>query len=261
MKYDVISADGHVDLIWLPPDLFTSNASAALKDRMPHVVDGPKGPEWVGARGAKFGLVNGMGSGGREYVPGVIHRSDRMASTGLYDDGRKGIRRLTEPGLRLQDQDRDGVQAEVLYGVLGSSGRLNDPEAAQEMLRIYNDWLHEFCKAAPDRLVGLSNIPNYNMEESVAEAMRNAKRGVRGFDIANRPDMTPLWDEHWEPLWKFGHETGIPLHFHTIGGRSPDTSNLAPHIVRRVFAVHITNFQMHMSNMLMSLIYSGAPER
>src|SRR6516162_5967888 len=112
MKYDVISADGHVDLIWLPPDLFTANASAALKERMPHVVDGPKGPEWVSAKGAKFGLVNGMGSAGREYVPGVIYRSDRMASTGLYDDGKKGIRRLTLPDLRLQDQDRDGVQAE-----------------------------------------------------------------------------------------------------------------------------------------------------
>ena len=42
MKYDVISADGHVDLIWLPPDLFTGNARAEFKDRMPHVVDGPK---------------------------------------------------------------------------------------------------------------------------------------------------------------------------------------------------------------------------
>jgi len=43
MKYDVVSADGHVDLIWLPPDLFTSNASAAMKERMPHVIEGPKG--------------------------------------------------------------------------------------------------------------------------------------------------------------------------------------------------------------------------
>ena len=97
MKYDVISADGHVDLIWLPPDLFTANCPAAMKDRMPHVVEGPKGPEWVSIKGAKFGLANGMGSAGREYVPGIIHRSDRMASTGLYDDGKKGIRRLTEP--------------------------------------------------------------------------------------------------------------------------------------------------------------------
>ena len=34
MKYDVISADGHVDLIWLPPDLFTRNASAIAKRKM-----------------------------------------------------------------------------------------------------------------------------------------------------------------------------------------------------------------------------------
>lgn len=261
MKYDVISADGHVDLIWLPPDLFTRNASAALKDRMPHVIDGPKGPEWVSAKGAKFGLVNGMGSAGREYVPGIIHRSDRMASTGLYEDGKKGIRRLTEVDHRLKDQERDGVQAEVLYGVLGSSGRLNDPEAAIEMLRIYNDWLHDFCAAAPDRLVGLANIPNYDMEESITEAMRCAKRGVRGLDIANRPDMTPLWDPFWEPLWKFGHETGIPLHFHTIGGRSPDVTKFTPEVQRRIFATHITGFQMHMSTMLMGLIFSGAPAR
>ena len=45
-----------------------------------------------------------------------------MASTGLYDDGKSGIRRLTDPELRLKDQDRDGVQAEVLYGILGATG-------------------------------------------------------------------------------------------------------------------------------------------
>src|ERR1700759_2796661 len=167
MRYDVISADCHIDLIWLPPDLFTGNSPAKLRDRMPYVIEGRSGKRWVAKNGANFGLMNGMGSAGREYVPGQIHRSDRMASTGLYDDGKKGIRRLSDPDLRLKDQDRDGVQAEILYGVLGSSGRLNDPEAALEMLRIYNDWLHDFCKDAPDRLVGLANIPNYNMEDSV----------------------------------------------------------------------------------------------
>ena len=39
MRYDMISADCHIDLIWLSPDLFTSNASAALKDRMPYVTE------------------------------------------------------------------------------------------------------------------------------------------------------------------------------------------------------------------------------
>ena len=63
-------------------------------------------------------------------MPGQIHRSDRMAETGLFDDGRKGIRRLTDPDLRIRDQDRDGVQAEVLYGILGASSRIGlVPEA------------------------------------------------------------------------------------------------------------------------------------
>jgi predicted TIM-barrel fold metal-dependent hydrolase len=215
----------------------------------------------VSAKGAKFGLMNGMGSAGREYVPGVIHRSDRMASTGLIDDGKKGVRRLTEVDLRLKDQERDGVQAEVLYGILGASGRLNDPEAATVVLRIYNDWLHDFCRRAPDRLVGLANIPNHDMDVAITEASRNAKLGVRGFDVANKPDMTPLWDPFWEPLWKLAHETGIPVHFHTIGGRSPDTSKMPPFVQRRAAATHITSFQMHMGYMLMSLIFSGAPER
>ncbi len=148
MKYDVISADCHVDLIWLPPDLFTANASAAVKDRMPYVADGPRGREWVTKNGASFGLDAGMGSAGRQYVPGAIHRSDRMASTGLYEDAQKSVRRLTDPDLRLKDQDRDGVQAEVLYGILGATNRLNDDEAAGEMLRIYNDWLAAFLRQA-----------------------------------------------------------------------------------------------------------------
>ncbi len=113
MKYDVISADCHIDLIWLPPDLFTANAPAALKDRMPFVTDGERGKEWVTKKGASFGLMNGMGSAGRLYEPGKIHRSDRMASEGIYDDGKKGIRRMTDPALRIKDQDRDGIQAEV----------------------------------------------------------------------------------------------------------------------------------------------------
>ena len=104
MKYDVISADCHIDLIWLPPDLFTASASAALKERMPYVTDGPRGKEWVTKSGASFGLMNGMGSAGRLYEPGKIHRSDRMASEGIYEDGKRGIRRMTDPELRINDR-------------------------------------------------------------------------------------------------------------------------------------------------------------
>ena len=277
MHYDRISADCHLDLCWLPPDLFTSRASAAMRDRMPYVTEGPKGPMWVTKKGGNFGLANGMGSAGREYVPGQIHRSDRMASTGLYEDGKRGIRRLSDPELRLKDQDRDGVQAEVLYGILGSSTRMNDPEAAVEMIRIYNDFLADFCETHPDRFAGLACIPSVPIDAAVNEVQRVVKRGgVRGLDVANTLDMPPLYEPYWEPLWDAVDESGLPLHFHTVGGRMPDGIRKTlwgsawgekvdapmPHRVARAgFAVHISGFQIYMSTILMSLVYGGVLER
>ena len=262
MKYSVISADCHIDLIWLPPELFTENASAQLKDRMPYVTDGEEGPVWVSRKGAYFGLVNGMGSAGREYVPGIIHRSDRMASTGLYEDGKKGIRRLSEPDLRLRDQDRDGVQAEVLYGILGASMRLDDPEASVEMIRIYNEWLSEFCKTHPDRYAGLACLPSANLDAAVDEVKRVAKRGgLSGLEVPLWPEMPFLWEPMWEPLWDAAAEAGLPLHFHTVGSRKPEWESYPEIVQRRAFAVHITGFQIEMSRVLTSMIFNGVLEK
>ena len=80
---------------------------------------------------------------------------------------KKGIRRLTDPELRVKDQDRDGIQAEVLYGILGAAQRLQDPEAEIEMIRIYNDWLAEFCAGQPERFAGLAAIPSHSIEVAV----------------------------------------------------------------------------------------------
>jgi uncharacterized protein len=280
MRYEMISADCHLDLCWLPTDLFVTRASAAMRDRMPHVIDGAKGKTWVTKKGANLGLVNGMGSAGREYVPGRIHRADRMAATGLYEDGKKGIRRLSDPDLRLKDQDRDGVQAEVLYGILGATGRMNDPEATVEVMRIYNEWLADFCGTHTERYAGLASIPNNPIDAAIAEVERVAKRGaVRGLDIANSTDLKPLWDPYWNPLWEVIDACGLPLHFHTIGTRLPDDlqrlvfmgADLArapadatpedKRLARMAFATHITGFQINMGNVLMSVIFGGVLER
>jgi predicted TIM-barrel fold metal-dependent hydrolase len=277
----MISADCHVDLCWLPPTLFTDRASAAMRDRMPYVTDGPSGPIWVTKKGANLGRVNGMGSAGREYVPGRIHRADRMAATGLYEDGKKGIRRLSDPDLRVKDQDLDGVRGEVLYGVLGATGRLNDPEASVEVVRVYNEWLAEFSEAKPGRFAGLAAIPNHPIDAAIAEVERVAKRGVvKGVDIANSAELTPLWDPYWDPLWKAINDTGLPLHFHTVGGyvpgairkvqmlgsdptraSLPDAPNVDMKVARRAFATSITQFQINMSNILTAMIFSGVLER
>src|SRR5438045_5293619 len=141
-----------------------------------------------------------------------------MASTVLYDPEQQKIRRLTNPDLRLEDQERDGIQAEVLYGILGATSRLNGDEAAGEMLRIYNDWLADFCSKQPERYAGLANIPNHDRDAAVGEIERVARRGtVRGLESTRKYGMTRLWDPWWNPVWDVGAWSRQPAHRLTLG--------------------------------------------
>ena len=126
MDYRRISADCHLDLPWMPPELFVSEASAALRERMPYVVDGPQGPYWTTKTGKNFGFVNGVGPTGFKYVAGENGQADKMAATALYSDGEKGIRRVSDPHLRIRDMDKSAMNAlkagmqstfEVIYWV------------------------------------------------------------------------------------------------------------------------------------------------
>ncbi len=89
MKYHVISADGHIDLIWLLPDLFIADAAAVMRDRMAYVRNGEKGPQWMSHGGASFGLVNGMASAGREYILGQTDPSLRSHGRNRAPRGRE----------------------------------------------------------------------------------------------------------------------------------------------------------------------------
>src|SRR5262245_62787019 len=123
MRYTRISADCHIDRPWMPPDLFISNATTALKDRMPYVADGPDGPFWTSKNGMSFGLVCGVGPSGQKLVPGQNYRVDRMAETGLYEDAKRGIRRVIDPHLRVNDAVLRGVRAAVQYGISAARPR------------------------------------------------------------------------------------------------------------------------------------------
>jgi predicted TIM-barrel fold metal-dependent hydrolase len=262
MQYKRISADCHLDLIWLPPDLFTSGASADLKDRMPYVTEGPRGKEWVASNGASFGLIAGVGSGGRAYAPGNQHRADRMNEAGLYEDGHKGIRRPGDPELRVKELDRDGVDAEVIYGVLAAAAKLNDREAGTEMLRIYNDFMREFCTHHPDRYIGLACLPFGDVEAAAAEVHRVAKMGMKGVELSCSWDMTPMWHPMWNPLWEAVNETRLPLHFHTFPAVDPKlrAGQTGDTLLALRFS-SISLFQMTLGQILAALMGANVFER
>ena len=262
MEYKRISADCHLDMIWLPPDLFVSEASAALKDRMPYVADGPEGPRWVTKKGATFGYVAGVGSGGTKYVPGSQLRVDVMASTGLYTDGAKGIRRPGDPHLRVKEMDRDGVDAEVIYGILAAAGKMKDIEASNEMLRIYNTWMADFCAQYPNRHIGLANLPYGDIDAAVAEVHRVAKLGFKGLELSCSWDMEPMWHPQWEPLWQAIDEVNLPLHFHTFPSVPQELRDKYTGLTQRALRyAGLCMFQITLGHILTALMGNAVFER
>ena len=261
MQYRRISADCHLDMPWMPPDLFVSQARRELKDRMPYVADGPDGPQWVAKNGATFGLLYGVGPGGAKHVPGQNVRVDIMAARGLYEDAKKGKARCSDPHLRLKDMEADGVDAEIIYGVLGTASKLNDAEASNEVLHIYNDWLKDFCSHYPDRQIGLACLPYGSVELAVEEVHRVAKMGLKGLELSCSWDMEPMWHPSWEPFWKAVDEVQLPLHFHTFPTTPPRARQEAPQVRRAAMFTGVSAFQMGLIHIIAGMMGAGVFER
>jgi predicted TIM-barrel fold metal-dependent hydrolase len=261
MHYRRISADCHLDMPCMPPELFVENASRDMKERMPYVEEGPDGPQWVAKNGANFGLVNGVGPGGAKHVPGQNVRVDIMAEAGLYSDAKKGKYRCRDPHLRLKDMEMDGVDAEVIYGILGTASKLNDVEASNEVLRIYNDWLKEFCSHYPDRHIGLACLPYGSVDEAVKEVHRVSKMGLRGLELSCSWDMEPMWHPVWEPLWQAVAEVDLPLHFHTFPTTAPRSRTEVRQVQRAAMFTGVSAFQMGLIHIMAGMMGAGVFER
>ncbi|MEE2704392.1 MAG: amidohydrolase family protein [Myxococcota bacterium] len=261
MSEAIISADGHIDLPVCPADLFTKNAPAGLRDRVPHVIETDDGKFWVNHKGTRLGLYGGMGSAGRRYEPGQIQRADRIASTGLYEDQARGIMRTADPELRIRDQQLDGVDGEVIYGILGACQRAEDDRIAAAMVRIYNDFAADFCRARPERFAMIGILPQQSAEDTADEIRRCRTLGLRGVELPVTETMKPLWHPDWEPLWRAVEETGLPLHMHTIGGHVDTSFVKGREQYLRWLAAHISCFQLSMATHVSSIIFSGALER
>ena len=228
----VISGDCHVDIPWLPADLFTSNAPAHLQDKMPRVKDTEDGEQWF-AGDRQLGCVGGAGIGLQPslfwdpYVAGVNERLDRMEEKNFFTDARQGLFHPTTPELRIRDQDTDGISGEVLYGVLALASGFGTTQAGEEgavlggdeperpglrpygsrtlsltVFEIYNQYISDFCKTNPDRLAALGCLFARDPEEAAGQARKAAEVGLKGTELNVASTQEPIYLKEWDPLWE-----------------------------------------------------------
>jgi len=252
MDYRTISADDHIDMPWLPRDLWAKRVPAAWRDRAPRVVDTADGPYWTcgderwDAWGVRTGAAGAQGG-----------RRTALERGGVLEPG---VLRPTTTRLRLADMDRDGVDATVMYGPIVPL-LIADPELRRVAYRAYNEWLAEFCATAPERLVGAGLVP-IDDPKMAADEVRHLKdlRLRTGMFLAARVEP-PLWDEAWEPLWEAGAETGIVIGFHLSGGlRTVATSGPKLNHPGNM-GVRVSCSTIQMDEALAGVIFSGALER
>jgi uncharacterized protein len=252
MDYRVISADDHIDLPWLPKDLWQKRVPAAWRERAPRVVDTADGPYWM------FGDERWDAWGGRVGAAGAMGgRRLALERGGVLEPG---VLRPTTTALRLADMDRDGVDATVMYGPIVPL-LIEDPELRRVCYRAYNDWLAEFCATAPERLIGVGLIPIDDAKGAADEVRHLNKIGLRtGMFLAARVE-TPMWDDSWEPLWEAAAGTGIPIGFHLSGGLRSVTFK-GPHAHHPGnMGVRVSCSTVQMDEPLAAVIFSGALER
>jgi predicted TIM-barrel fold metal-dependent hydrolase len=208
MANDLISCDDHMDLGQLPADLWTTRLPASLRDRAPHIEERDGQAVWI-CDGKVWGTWGGKApaTANQRPVKPLYNSFDRA---GIYD---QSARRPAVAEFRLADMDRDGVRAQVIFGPIFQIST-DDPVLRVACYRVYNDWLMEFCKAAPDRLLGVPMLPETPDGASDELLRLAAKGGVRQVTLMIANITPKLDDPAWERLWTALEETGIILSWH-----------------------------------------------
>jgi uncharacterized protein len=208
----VFDADSH----WCErPDLFTSRAPAAVRDRMPRVEDVDGQLMWV-FDGHPVGRFSAGGVIARD---GSKEAADIALHHWTFDEVHEGA---WNPKVRLDVMDECGIDAQIIYpstiGLGGQDLGLVDDEALSRLaIEIYNDAQAEIQEESGNRLLPLPLMPAWDVATCVAEAKRVAALGSRGVNMTSDPQdlgAPDLASRDWDPFWEVCTELQLPVHFH-----------------------------------------------
>jgi uncharacterized protein len=200
-----------------PPDLWTANAPAGMKDKMPHVkrIDGAD--RWfIGDK--DFGSIGGnvIDKDHNKLLGRLAFRNYDQIIPGSYS---------VKP--RLAEMDAMGVWAQICFqngGVTqaGSLVALNDEQLAISVVQIFNDACADRLKESGGRINGMGTLPYWNKDVLNKEMRRIVDIGVKGIVLPDRPErlsegyigrdgkVNPFWEE----VFDICNATGLPINFH-----------------------------------------------
>jgi uncharacterized protein len=201
----MISADSHITEA---PETYVNYIDNKYKDKAPHMVRDPKLGDVFVVDGFRRPLQIGL-------VAAAGKKAEELAVWGArFDNLHRGG---WDPEARMQDQDRDGIAAEVLYPSIGMT-LCNHPDLdyKKACFDAYNRWLAEYCGPHPDRLIGLGQTPMRTVAEGIEDLRKIKAMGFRGVMLPGNPGISDYDDPIYDPLYEAAVDLKMPLSFHIL---------------------------------------------
>ena len=192
-RYRVVDSDGHV---LEPESMWPRYLEERFHGMAPRLI--------ADSQGRLRTLLEGRM---QPYIP-------RPPDPGSPSRRRKGG---SDPLARLEDMDDEGMDASVMFPTAGLHfAAVQDPEVASALCRAYNDWLYDFAKTDPKRLITVAVVPQADVYAAMNETRRAVgELGAKG--VMWRPNPVGgrnLHEPYFDPMWSLLEELGVPLCLH-----------------------------------------------
>jgi uncharacterized protein len=222
---EVIDSDGHV----IEPDtVWSEYAEPAFREQLAC----PGG--WVQATGIGRAYPAASASaayGGARDDPGANWAGEAVG-TDTWDEA--ALAHMSRPGghdphARLVDMDDEGIAAAVLYPTAMLTW-VEEADVLGAACRAYNNWLHDYCSAAPSRLYGVAVLPVQDIDAAIVEMHRCVEQlGFKAAMIRPAPYLGTKKLNHpdYDPFWAAAAALGCPIGVHpSPHGDMPNTCRL-----------------------------------
>jgi predicted TIM-barrel fold metal-dependent hydrolase len=208
-RFNVIDVDTH---IIEPADLWTSRMSKKWGNLVPHTrVSERSGVQRWFMGDMRLPAAGAVAHAGwKDFPPGFPPTLDQADPA------------TWQAQARLKKMDEYGIYAAILYpNMLGfqcaTFMKAPDRMFGIECVSAYKDFLVDFCSADPYRLIQVMYLPFWDVEESVREIARSAKKGHRGIIFGgdfSSVKLPHLGDKHWDPIMAAAQDHNLSINFH-----------------------------------------------
>jgi len=217
-KYYMVSTDTHLSP---PKNIFKERIEKQYLDRLPRV-EVRDGRKYLIMEGLRPEPIMEPELKGED----LVRTQAGGAPSHIFVDEKTGQ-------ARIEDQDLDGVDAEVIFpnGMALLMFAAPDPEFVMAQCRIWNDWAWEVCGPYKHRMAPTAGISTGNVDIAIKEVERVAKMGFKALCMPWKPIPGPHDASHvnynhpvYDRLWAAIQDHDLAITYHIGTGKDPRTA-------------------------------------